>query len=454
MHFAKKLCYNGNMENFTSNSKIMGQRVSDVLPGTPAERFGIVRGDTLLCIDGEPVIDLVDYEYLTANACICLSLRNDEGTDRTVQVQKEDYEPLGLSFATSMMDNLRTCKNHCIFCFIDQMPQGVRTSLHVKDDDWRMSFIMGNYVTLTNVDDREIDRILARHVSPIYVSLHATDPGTRVRMMQNPSAGRVLEQLRRLKDAGIRFHLQVVLCPDINDGDVLRQTLVDVETLLPAAQSLAIVPVGLTKYREKLYPLRCYTGEEAAALIDWIAPYQKRFLEELGTRFVYLSDEWYGLAEQTLPPWDTYDGFPQIENGVGLLRLFESEFQEALSERKPLAIPIRYAVAGGITAERFMRPLMESLRPYQITICSIGLINRYFGKQITVGGLITGQDLIDGLLGKLHGETLLIPRVMLREGDRYFLDNMTLTQVEHTLGIPIKPFFDGEDFINIVFGSK
>ena len=260
------------MENMRRKQQI----ISDVLPGSPAERAGLVRGDVLLSIDGEPVIDLVDYEHLTANECLTLEIQKTSGEIERIDLEKDDYEPLGLSFATSLMDNMRTCKNHCVFCFIDQMPKGGRNSLHVKDDDWRMSFVMGNYVTLTNLDDRELDRVIRRRVSPLYVSLHASDPAVRRAMMKNPHAGDILPQLSRLAEAGLQFHLQIVLCPGLNDGEILRRSIDDMLALYPFAQSLAIVPVGLTRFREGLYPLRVFTKEEANALIDEIEALQQQ----------------------------------------------------------------------------------------------------------------------------------------------------------------------------------
>ena len=235
------------------------QVISDVLPGSPAERAGIRIGDALLSIDGEPVIDLVDYEHMTAKEKITLEVRKKSGETEWIELEKDEYEPLGLSFATSLMDAMRTCKNHCVFCFIDQMPKGGRSSLHVKDDDWRMSFIMGNYVTLTNLDEKELERVIRRRVSPLYVSLHASDPDVRQKMMRNPRAGGILQQLKKLADAGLSFHLQIVLCPGLNDGDVLNRSIDDALSLYPYAQSLAIVPVGLTRYREGLYPLHPFS---------------------------------------------------------------------------------------------------------------------------------------------------------------------------------------------------
>lgn len=430
------------------------QIVSDVAVHSPAERCGIVRGDVLLAINGAPVIDLVDYEFLTAESRLTVQLRGADGVQRTAQIEKDEAEPLGLSFATTMMDALRTCKNHCCFCFIDQMPQGTRTSLHVKDDDWRMSFIMGNYVSLTNVDDAELDRIIQRRVSPLYVSLHATDPIVRVSIMCNPNAGRILEQLRKLCDAGIRFHLQVVLCPGVNDGDVLARTLSDAAALAPCARTLAIVPVGLTRFRERLFPLRTFTSDEARAMIASIEAFQSRCLARMGTRFAFLSDEWYLLAGLPLPPFDAYEDFEQIENGVGLLRLFEDEFNMALARCKPLAQEKRVLVAGGTAAAPFFGKLLQSLARYRCIAEPVAIENRYFGGNVSVGGLVTGGDLVEQLRGRIDGRALLIPRNMLRERGDVFLDGLSLAQAEQALGARMIPFGSGEDFIDMIFGGE
>ena len=441
--------YNVGMEKKCANEQI----VSDVLPGSPAERAGLLRGDALISIDGEPVIDLVDYEHLTANETIVLEVSRQNSARESLTIKKDDCEPLGLSFATSLMDSMRTCKNHCVFCFIDQMPKGGRSSLHVKDDDWRMSFIMGNYVTLTNIDERELDRIIRRGVSPLYVSLHASDPDVRRAMMKNPHAGDIVSQLRRLKDAGLKFHLQIVLCPDLNDGDVLRRSIDDVLELFPAAQSLAIVPVGLTRYREGLYPLRSYTPKEAGRLIDEIEALQKGLFSSIGTRFVFLADEWYTHAARTLPAYEEYEGFPQIENGVGLLRLFEGEMLEALQERKPLKQPKRFLMAGGVSAEPFFRESYRRLIPYGITIDTHAVTNKFFGENVTVGGLVTGNDLIAQLKGEDFGRALLIPRAMLKADEPVFLDGVTQREAEAALNTRMIPVVSGEDLVETVFSE-
>ena len=437
------------MENMRKKQQV----ISDVLPGSPAEHAGLSKGDVLLSIDGEPVIDLVDYEHLTASDRLTLEIIKENGSCEQIDLEKEDYEPLGLSFATSLMDNMRTCKNHCVFCFIDQMPKGGRSSLHVKDDDWRMSFVMGNYVTLTNLDERELDRVIRRRVSPLYVSLHASDPEVRRAMMKNPHAGDILPQLKRLADAGLQFHLQIVLCPGLNDGDVLRRSIDDMLLLYPQARSLAVVPVGLTRHRDKLYPLRTFTREEAEATIDEIEARQAELLREHGTRFVFLADEWYTLCGRTLPAYDAYEGFPQIENGVGLLRLFEGDMLEALEEKKPLKRAKRFLAAGGTSAQAFFAESYRQLLPYHITLDVRAIRNRFFGESVTVGGLITGGDLVEQLMGEDFGRALLIPRAMLKADEELFLDGMRKSEAEKKLGTRIIPVASGDHLVEIIFSE-
>lgn len=437
------------MENMRRKQQI----ISDVLPGSPAERAGLAKGDRLISIDGEPVIDLVDYEHLTSNERLTLEICKANGGTERIDLEKDDYEPLGLSFATSLMDKMRTCKNHCVFCFIDQMPKGGRSSLHVKDDDWRMSFVMGNYVTLTNLDERELDRVIRRRVSPLYVSLHASDPDVRRAMMKNPRAGDIVPQLKRIAEAGLQFHLQIVLCPGLNDGDVLRRSIDDMIALYPYAQTLAVVPVGLTRHRDGLSPLRTYTREEAGALIDEIETLQRTLMDRIGTRFVFLADEWYTLCGRTLPAYDDYEGFPQIENGVGLLRLFEGEMQFALEEKTPLVQPKRFLAAGGTSAHAFFTESYRQLLPYGVTIDTRAIQNRFFGESVTVGGLITGGDLVEQLKGEDFGCALLIPRAMLKADEELFLDGMTKAEAEAALGTRIIPVATGEDLIEVVFSE-
>lgn len=426
--------------------------ITRVEADSPAAREGLRAGDVLLSVNGESVRDLIDYEALSVRGRLIVDVERD-GEKLRYLVRKKVGEPLGLCFESTLMDRMQTCKNRCLFCFVDQMPKGIRSSLNVKDDDWRLSFIMGNYVTLTNVSEAEFARILKRRVSPLYVSVHATDPELRVKLMSNPTAGRIMERLTALKDAGITFHTQIVLCPGLNDGAALDRTLGDLAGLYPYCASIAAVPVGLTKYRQGLYPLRGYTVEEARALIAYGERKQAEYREAWDDTFFYLSDEWYLTAELPLPPAESYGDFPQIENGVGLLRLFELDFQEALEEKEPLLSPRQVTVAGGVAANPFFRDLYKYLEKYNIYTNVVPVQNRFFGGNVHVAGLVTAGD-IAAAFPDAGGGPLLIPRNMLREKDSVFLDGVKLSELEEKLGRRVLPFGGGKEFIELVFGDE
>ncbi len=431
----------------------MNHLIVSVDPGSIGEELGITKGCHLLSIDGEEIHDIIDYEQLTTGESISMCFAEPDGTIVEAEIDKELYEPLGLTFQHGgLMSPIRSCKNHCIFCFIDQMPKGVRSSLHVKDDDWRLSLIMGNYVTLTNVDDGEFERMLKRHAGPLYISVHATDGAVRERMMNNPSAGRIMERLVRLKEAGLTFHTQVVLCPGINDGAILDRTISDLLDLYPAAGTLAVVPVGLTKFRDRLYPLVGVSPQEAAAVVEQIVRWQQIACARTGSGFVFASDELYILAGKELPPAETYEDYLQIENGVGLLRKFESEFLCALSEQG-MARNIVLDSATGMSAATFMRRLFEKLKPYGIEIETHAVTNHYFGEHVTVSGLITATDLAEQLINAMKSDILLIPRTMLKENDTVFLDGTDLKDLSRRMGKRIVPMSadDGEAFVKELF---
>lgn len=430
--------------------KIYAQAITYVEPDTPAARAGVRAGDALLSINGEPVKDLIDYEKLTAERVLHLDLCRG-GETLSLRIKKDEYEPLGLCFETSLMSRMQTCKNHCMFCFIDQMPRGVRSSLQVKDDDWRMSFIMGNYVTLTNVDDEEFARILKRKVSPLYISVHAIDPKVRIRIMKNPTAGRILERLEALKAAGISFHAQIVLCPGINDGAVLDETLTALRSLSPATASIAIVPVGVTKFRERLEHLDTFDAAGSRRVIEQVEAFQAECLASLGTRLAFLSDEWYLNAGLPIPAESYYEEYGQIENGVGMLRLFAEEFLTALSDKEPLPVEKRVSMAGGTAAATFFNELYPVLDGYNIRWRLYPIPNRYFGGNVHVGGLVTGSDLVTELKDKPLERTLLIPGNMLRAKEDVFLDGMTVSELEDTLHVKIVTVADGADLVAKLF---
>ncbi len=426
--------------------------ITRVEADSPAAREGLRAGDRLLSVNGEPIKDLIDYEALSVRSRLIVEVERS-GEKLRYLVRKKVGEPLGLCFETTLMDRMQTCKNRCLFCFVDQMPKGIRSSLNVKDDDWRLSFIMGNYVTLTNVSEAEFERILKRRVSPLYVSVHSTDPALRVKLMSNPTAGRIMERLTALKEAGITFHTQIVLCPGLNDGEALERTLADLAPLYPYCASVAAVPVGLTKYREGLYPLRGYTVDEARALIEYGEKKQAQYREQWDDTFFYLSDEWYLTAELPLPPAVSYGDFPQIENGVGLLRLFELDFREALAEKTPLPSPRQITVAGGTAANPFFRDLYKYLEDYNIYADVVPVQNRFFGGNVHVAGLVTAGDLMAAFPGPGDGP-LLIPRNMLREKDSVLWDGVTLAELEQKLDRRIFPFSGGREFIELIFGDE
>lgn len=429
---------------------VKGQPITFVEPNTPAKRAGVQVGDVLFRINDTPVIDLIDYEAMTARRALKLDLERG-GEPLSIVLHKDEYEPLGLCFETTLMSRMMTCRNHCVFCFIDQMPKGVRSSLNVKDDDWRMSFIMGNYVTLTNVSDAEFARIIERRVSPLYVSVHATDPEIRTRIMRNPSAGRIMERLTALRDAGLRFNAQIVLCRGLNDGDVLMKTLSDLSSLAPACSSVAIVPVGVTKYREGLPALGTFDAQQSEAVIRTIEPLQREYLDRFGTRLVFLSDEWYLNANLPLPEPEAYEEYEQIENGVGLLRMFEEDFRYVLAECEKRTKAKRASIAGGTAAYPFFRDMYRALEPYGINTDLHPIPNRWFGGNVHVAGLVTGSDLLTELSGKDLSDPLLIPKNMLRETEDVFLDGMTLSEVQTALGVSIRTFADGTELISCLF---
>ena len=434
----------------------MRHLITGVERGGVAYALGLQKGDALLAIDGADVVDEIDYQALASPARLTLTVQTRQGARVDVPVAKEEGQPLGLRFGPSMALSPRPCRNHCRFCFIDQMPPGMRASLYVKDDDWRYSLMMGNFVTLTNVDDAEFERIVARRASPLYVSVHAADPDARVALMRNPAAANLWPRLERLRAEGLAFHAQIVCCPGYNDGDVLLQTVRALRALTPACRSVAVVPVGLTRYREKLDALTPFDGPAAAALLDALTPLQAEAARTLGHAFVFPSDEFFSLSGRPVPPESWYAGYPQIENGVGLLRLLAEQMAQAAREAgdaAPAGDPLNDAQSAAETLSQASprpadrapttRPLLlltgKSAAPYLARLCAAyappgarvdvqAVRNHFFGESVTVAGLLTGGDVLAQLPpdAKRRYRALLLSRGMLRhEGDR-FLDDMTL----------------------------
>ncbi|MDO5298611.1 MAG: DUF512 domain-containing protein [Clostridia bacterium] len=434
----------------------MSQRIVSVFPGSLAARSGIRAGETLISINRTPVLDLVDYQYLTARPSLELLLEDDDKAQHTVHIRKLIEEPLGLTLESSLMSCPKTCANHCMFCFIEQMPPGMRPSLYVRDDDWRLSLMAGNFVTLTNLPKQEMDRMIERRASPLYISVHTTNGELRKKMLHHIHADRIMEHLHRFAENGMSFHCQVVLCPGINDGPELDRTLGDLASLAPHALTVALVPVGLTRYREHLYPLRPYTREEAEQVIRQAEAFQQRLLPAIGTRFVFPSDEFYQIAEHPLPDVDSYEDFPQFENGVGLLCRLRDEFETALrlDPDDSAAVSRRVIMATGTSVAPFMRELVSAHPIPGVQIAVKPIVNRFFGETVTVSGLITGQDLVAQLRDE-EADEILITASMLREGEDIFLDDMTLDQAQSALGIRITPVpDDGADLLYALRGTE
>ena len=432
----------------------MAQRIISVEPASPAARAGIRAGDELIRIGKLPVIDFLDYQALTAERKLEVTIRRD-GAERKLQIRKEEYAPLGLEFEKPMMSGMRMCCNHCLFCFVDQLPDNVRPTMRVKDDDWRMSMMMGNYVTLTNVSDRELQRIIDRHASPLYISVHAADPQLRARILGQSRGEKLMAQLKKLSDGGVEFHTQAVLCPGINDGAALDDTIRQL-IALPGALSLALVPVGLTGHRDGLYPLAPYTRAQAAEVIALANRWRERLLAERGTRFVFPSDEFYLQAGIEPPADEEYEDYAQIDDGVGMLRLLETEFSEAWNELdaqdKRSGGGKRVIIACGVSAAAFLQRLMDEHPITGVEVRVIPVKNRFFGESVTVSGLITGGDLTDRLKNE-PGDAVLITECMLRsEGDR-FLDDMTLDEARRIIGRPLVPVGRrGDELLDALLG--
>lgn len=421
-----------------------------------ARELGLEPGDRLLEVNGKKIRDIFDYEYEMREEYVELLVEKPGGEQWLLEVEKEYEDGLGVEFENGLMDDYRSCSNHCVFCFIDQMPPGMRDTLYFKDDDSRLSFLQGNYITLTNMGRQELERVARYHFSPINISVHATEPSLRCRMLRNRFAGDVMEKIDFLARAGIEMNGQVVLCRGWNDGEAMERTIGDLAEFFPYMKSLSVVPVGLTRYRSQLEPLQPFGREAAGEVLAALEKWQGRLQCRMDTRFVYASDEWYLLAGRDLPPQEAYEGYPQLENGVGMLRLLEEEFQEALRRVHGDGREIHGSLATGVLAApflaRYMRLAAEKFPKVHMQIFPVE--NRFFGKEITVSGLVTGQDLWEQLRGEVLGEKLLLPCNMLRSGEEVFLDDWTVGNLEQRLGVPIVVVDpSGEDLLRAVLGT-
>ena len=443
--------------------------ISKVIPGGIAEEMGVEPGDAVVAVNGQPLSDIFDYRFLMTDEVVTVTIEDRDGERYYLEIEKEADEDFGVEFELPLMDHYRSCRNGCIFCFIDQMPPGMRKTLYFKDDDSRLSFLQGNYVTLTNMSEEDVRRICRFRMEPINISIHTTDPELRVKMLRNKNAGTSLEKIRVLKEAGIEMNGQIVLCRGYNDGEALERTIRDCAAYRPEMKSLSIVPVGLTKYREKLVKLEAFTREDAEKLIDRVEKWQEKFFREDGSHFVYASDEWYLLAQRPVPEADRYDGYPQLENGVGMIRSFTDEALAYLAEQPEDLFDetdnetLYYSSATGFLACPSIRSVAEAvMEKYpRIFVRVIPIRNDFFGNAITVAGLVTGKDLIAQLTEILReegenalGRTLLIPGEMLRADEAVFLDDITVRDVQNALHIPVRVLGKGGSaFVKMLLGQ-
>ena len=407
-------------------------------PGSIGEELELEPGDVLLTIDGEEIEDIFDYDYMTDSESFVMTIQKKNGEEWELEIESGG-EDLGLTFENGLMSEYRSCRNKCIFCFIDQMPPGMRETLYFKDDDSRLSFLQGNYITLTNMSDRDIDRIIRFHLSPINISVQTMNPELRCRMLNNRFAGEALKKIDRLYEAGTEMNGQIVLCKGVNDGEELRYTIERLAAYAPHMQSVSVVPVGLSKFRDGLYPLEPFTKEDACQVIDLIEEWQKKLYEKHKLHFIHASDEWYILAERELPEESRYDGYIQLENGVGMIRLLYEEFMDALGDKEDDGKAEELSMATGFLPYPYLKRLLDRMAEVYPgrKIHLYPIRNDFFGEMITVAGLITGQDLVAQLKGKPLGSRLLLPSVMFKSGEEVFLDDMTRTQAEAALQIPI-----------------
>lgn len=433
--------------------------VVSVEPGSIGEELGFEPGDQLLSINGIRPRDLIDYRYLCVEEELHLEVRDAAGELHEVDLEKDADDGLGLEFSEALFDGLRQCNNACPFCFIDQQPPGRRSSLYLKDDDYRLSFLYGSYLTLTNLTDADWLRIEQQRLTPLFVSVHATDPELRGQLLKNPRAGLLMDQVRWFAERDLQIHAQVVVCPGLNDGDALERTLLDLAGFAggewPAVLSAAVVPVGLTRFRPDGDGLVPATPSDARAVIARVEPLQQRFQAQFGSRFVWLSDEWYLIAGQPLPPRASYEDLPQQENGVGSIRAFLEELDNA-STGLPASIPtpLRSSWVVGRLVDEALTPVTARLNAVDgVSLLLHGLPSPYWGQDQVVTGLLTGQDLLEGLEGRDLGDQLLLPAVMLRQGEPVFLDDMTLAELEQRLPVPIRIVHGAADIVAAVLGE-
>lgn len=414
-----------------------------------AYEMGLEPGDCIVNINNMPVNDVLDYKFLTSDDCLTVEVLKKNGDTEIIEVQT-DYEDLGITFENSLLDAPKSCQNKCIFCFIDQLPKGMRQTVYFKDDDARLSFLQGNYITLTNLSDADIDRIVRMRISPVNVSVHCTDPELRIMMLGNKKAGRVLEIMQRLADNHITMNAQIVLCRGINDGKNLDKTIGDLAGLYPYVNSVSVVPVGISAYRQGLYPLDAYDKSSSDAVIAQVQRWQNDLLSTRDSRIVFIADEFYLLTGKDIPSWEKYEGFPQIENGVGLIASMQNEFELAISNIRTAPKKRNASIITGELAYGFIKGMCDRLaQDYPCVSVNVYAIkNNFFGGAVSVSGLLCGCDIIGQLAGKTLGDKVFIPKSMLRAGEDIFLDDVTLEALQDRLGVTITPVEnDGYDFV-------
>lgn len=433
--------------------------IKSIEPGSIAEEMELMPGDTVLAINGQEIEDVFDYHYLMNDEYIEMLVRTADGEEELLEIEKDYDEDMGIVFDSSLMDDYRSCSNQCIFCFIDQLPKGMRETMYFKDDDSRLSFLQGNYITMTNMKDSALERIIRYKLEPINVSVHTTNPELRCMMLHNRFAGKIMEQLQKLYDGGIIMNAQIVLCKGVNDGEELERTIRDLAGFIPNIESVSVVPVGLSDHREGLYHLEPFEPEDARRVIAQIEGWQNRLYEEYGTHFIHASDEWYLLAGYEMPEEARYDGYLQLENGVGMVRLLMEEFHEALAKAVTDGRKRHVSIATGRSAAGYIRRLTGELCDQfeNITVDVYEIVNHFFGERITVSGLLTGKDITEQLKGRDLGERLLLPVNILRSGEdvEILLDDMTIPEIENTLQIPISIVqSNGQDLVDKILGES
>lgn len=429
----------------------MAGRVVGVVEGSIAEEVGIVAGDVLQAIDGHPIMDLLDYQFYGQEENISLEIIKPDGEEWLIEIEKDEGEDVGLLFEGAIFNRMKRCRNRCIFCFVDQLPRKMRKTLYVKDDDYRYSFLQGNFITMTNMKKADWAKLLELHLSPLYISVHCLRPELRAAMLGNPGAAEINHQLQQLYEAGIEVHTQIVLCPGVNDGEVFRETIEGLAGFNPSVKTVGVVPVGLTGHREKLAYLKPVSIQQARELIDEVNAYQKRFRSQLGTGFVYLADEFFIKTGQAIPPAGYYDDYQQIENGIGLARQLLDKLADLESNLPQEVSPGEYVIATGEAAAPLLQVVVERLQKIKgLKLELLTVPNKFFGGMVSVTGLVTGNDLIEALGKDYRGKLVLVPGVMLKDNSNLFLDNLSPGQIEEQSGAMIKVVDDLGEVVQVL----